>query len=46
MPRFTEEQYLRFEEAIRRGAAQRENETHQTSDTESLPDPEMMEVQV
>ena len=46
MPRFTEEQYRWFEEAIARGAAKIAKEKKDDSDSESLPDPELMEVQV
>ena len=45
MSGFTEEQYLRFEWAIAKAMAQRRDH-QQDSDSESLPDPELAEVQV
>ena len=45
MSGFTEEQYLRFERAIAQAMAQR-RDAQQDSDSESLPDPELTEVEV
>ena len=45
MPRFTEEQYFRWEQAMAKGMAQR-SPNSSDSDSESLPDPELAEVEV
>ena len=46
MVHFTEEQYLQFEQAIRVAMEQRDHEADPDSDSESLPDPELMEIKV